>query len=222
MQLACTVIILHADKCEKVHEVLAAAFSFLTPRWVGSAGAQWPVRLTWWALKHPQAQLALNNSNPRHRQDDFHNRVPGNEVNPTSRENSARVHRCCTRPMHDTWHPVCLPSPVTYWLYFKPVTLIELTLPSLSHRKGLQMHDQTHQYSRITILQAVYNTSSTSCLEILKQITLKFSSSSIITLKQRQIGAKIIQWTKAPFLHSTSSQLLKDQVVSCVIFKKFY
>lgn len=50
MQLVGTVIILSADKCEKVHKVLAAAFSF--PRWVGSAGAQWPLRLTWWALTH--------------------------------------------------------------------------------------------------------------------------------------------------------------------------
>lgn len=92
MQLVCTVIMLHADKCEKVHKVLAAAFSF--PRWVGSAGAQWPLRLTWWTLKHPQAQLVLNNTNPRHRKGDFHNRVPwvpGNEGHPTSRENSARV-----------------------------------------------------------------------------------------------------------------------------------
>lgn len=94
MQLAGTVIILHADKCEKAAASTSWTFSF--PRWVGSAGAQWPLRLTWWALKHPQAQLALHNTNPRHKQDDFHNRVPSNEVNPTSKENSARVHRCCT------------------------------------------------------------------------------------------------------------------------------
>lgn len=88
MQLVGTVIILSADKCEKVHKVLAAAFSF--PRWVGSAGAQWPLRLTWWALKHPQAQLVLNYGNSRHREDDFPNRIPrvsGNEINPTPREN---------------------------------------------------------------------------------------------------------------------------------------
>lgn len=85
MQLVCTIIILHADKHEKVHKVLAAAFSF--PRWAGSAGAQCPLRLTWCAPKHSQAQLVLKSSNPRHRQEDFPNRVPlvpGNEVNPTS------------------------------------------------------------------------------------------------------------------------------------------
>lgn len=139
MQLVGTVIILSADKCEKVHKVLAAAFSF--PRWVGSAGAQWPLRRTWWALKHPQAQLVLNYGNSRHREDNFPNRIPrvsGNEINPTPRENSARVYRCCTRIMHNTWHPVCLPLPegtVTYWLYFKPSTLGELTFPSLSYRR---------------------------------------------------------------------------------------
>lgn len=53
MQLMDTIIMLNADRCEKVHKVFHAAFSF--PRWVLNAGDQWAHMLNWLALKQPQA-----------------------------------------------------------------------------------------------------------------------------------------------------------------------
>lgn len=113
------------------------------------------------------SQTASQLCNLRQKQHVFHNGIlwlSRNKVNPTSRENAIRVCRCCAQITHNTWHTACLPLPqgtVTYWLYSQASTLIDLIFSSLNYRKGLQMYDQTHQYSRITTLQALYITSST-------------------------------------------------------------
>lgn len=70
MQLMDTVIMLNAEKCEKVHKALDVAFSL--PRWVLNARDQWPTAHA--HLTGPQtakSRLLHNYSNLRQKWDDF-------------------------------------------------------------------------------------------------------------------------------------------------------